>query len=300
MFRSLRVRHLETRVVGPPNRRLLADVEITNPSDVDGVILGASVEVRFEPGGTVVGTSFEQLHAISRRAILASKGRVLGRFVVPVTAETLSEIERYRTDRVGVVVSGRLLVAPVVVSRFKGPDADRGTSGLSSEGEPVLGAPFETIAGDETGSAMLGLTIAASEWIKHLRTWRWQEVELFQIGLSARMQPSEFARVYDNLRMAEQSFLGQDWDATLSHSRRALESLAKAAGGGDVKTGYEELSAGKFGGPIMTGHFLALVKGLTDFAHAGRHESLPHEPVTRDDAHLVLRTTLAVVERLTR
>jgi hypothetical protein len=45
---------------------------------------------------------------------------------------------------------------------------------------------------------MLTLHIAASEWIKHLRMWRWQDIELFELGLSARTEPAAFARTYYN------------------------------------------------------------------------------------------------------
>ena len=164
----------------------------------------------------------------------------------------------------------------------------------------MLAAPFETMAPDEYGSAMLTISWPRSEWLNHLRSWRWTEVEVFEIGLSARSQPVEHSRVYDLLRQAETSFREQDFDATLAHSRRALESMAKSAGNGDVKAGYEALVSGKIIGPQMSADFNAVVKAVNDFAHAGRHERLPHEPVGRADALVVLHMTFALVERLTR
>lgn len=299
-FGRLRFRQLGSRVEGPPNRRLIVDVELLNATSMNAVVLGLAAEVQFNPGGVAAtGQLFEQQHPLNGRALLPAHGKMSGRFVVPVSPEILAAVQNDRTDRVIVTVRGRGLVAPVLAFPVGPLKRVRAGTEPKPPMELMLAAPFETEAVDENGSAMVTLIIPASEWIKHLKNWCWEEVEVFQIALTSRSEPAQFRLTYENLRKAQQSYRDNDYNATLNHARRALEGMAKAAGEGNVKAGYEALFARKFGGPTMTADFDELVKALTDFAHAGRHQAVPDEPVSRADALLALHVTFAIVERLT-
>jgi hypothetical protein len=296
-FARFRVHRLA--IDGPPSRRLRVHVALDNRSQIPGVLLSSWAEARFEPGGVAAyGALFQQQHALAHAAILPPSGSMSGEFAIPISPEILDAVERQRSDGVTLMIEGHLIVAPLL----QPTRARRGSPAEHPEpiGMPVLGLPMTTLAADDYGTAMVTHRIARSEWGQFVSGWRWSEVELFEVALSPRSSSVEGMQAYSMLRLAERAFREHDFRGTLTHSRSAMEAFAKASGDGDMKRGYAASLAAKVAGEQMRDDLNALLHALSTFAHAGRHARVPDEPVTRDDALLVLRMTLAALERLTR
>ncbi len=302
LFKQLRVDIVRTTPWGPPLRRLEIDIELHHSGPLAGVILGCWIDAKLDPGGDLgKGYLMDQQHRLHQPATLPASGKLIARLTLPIASEVLAACERERTDRVGIIATGHALISPVNVLQLASPAETRRVSGAAATRDlEILGPPIECQLVEGGGDVLINTRVAASEWIKYLRRWRWSEVELFEISLTPRSELPEFKRLYEWLRKAEKSFHDHDYEATLGHARSALESMAKVAGEGKVKSGYETLFARTFQGESMRANFDALVHALNDFAHAGRHATEPLEPVTRDDALFTLRAVLAIVERLSR
>jgi hypothetical protein len=224
-------------------------------------------------------------------------------FVLPISSEILDAVEGARSGDVLLYIEGRLVVAPLLStvkpSRPREGRAQAASAGGAEPARPILlGAPYETLGGGQYNTHMVGMTIAKSDWIRHLASWRWSEIELFEIALTNRSEHAQYRQVYDYLRQAQQSYREGDFRATLAHAHASLESLAKTVGNGSVPKGYEQIIAARVKGDTMRTDLGKVIRALNDLSHAGRHARPPEEEVTRADALLVLRMTLGLLERL--
>ena len=275
---------LEVRPEGPPYRRLVLPIRLDNPSDHDVAILSTWTEVKFNPPDTVAvtGVLFEQQHARLHPAVVPSGGKMLGAFHIPMNVPVLDSIERARTDQVTLQLRSRFLVARVV----------------KQDETAVLEAPRE--AGVWTvKDEQLGVVISRSDWIRYLSTWRWSEIELFELPFDGHRESPRFRRAFELLRDAEGRLRNGDFPGVLQSCRLVLESLAKdTSPDGTVADGFQAILAQSVQGDEMRSRLNDLIFRLSHVTHLARHEERPHEDVGRSDAVLCLRCTLAVVQRL--
>lgn len=136
-------------------------------------------------------------------------------------------------------------------------------------------------------------TIARSGWIQLLKQLRYSEIELFEIQKSAIIEKEIWDESMRLFKDAENTFRHGDFEGTLAKCRQSMEGLAKHYSPDDVKAGYALLLEKVFPNnkekqePIN-----ALITGISNFAHLGRHANNPPVKISKEDAEFVLISTL--------
>jgi len=198
----------------------------------------------------------------------------------------LATIERHRKDDVVVKLQARILLAPIVPSAIR-----------ARRDSAMLGSPWEAGIAGSSGTGV-EVRIAKSEWVNYLRTWKWSEIELFELVMHPVHEVPEFRRAFDLLRSAEERLRNGDYQGVFQNCRQVLESLAiDAAPDERLGEAYKAILH-RIAGEKKRERLHALLLALNKLGHLGRHENRPHEDLTRPDAVFMLRTTLSVVQYL--
>lgn len=278
----------EISASAPPYRALSLKCNVHNRINKEVTILEAWVTVKTGASKTLAdGFHFEQHHAPSHRATIQSGGQGPGTILVPLTADSLSSLEKERNGRdLELNIYSHVLIAPIEAIEL-------------TTGEPIyiLGAPRETLF-SARGYSPVPHKIPQSEWIKLLSSMKWSEIELFELPMETFRSDPGFQRAVELLREAQNRFFRGDWPGTLQNCRQAFEAAAGDVGQSDNKKDNFQKLSNRLGGSRKSEKLNTLISSLSGFAHLGRHEDVPKIDITREDALMVLRCTLSIFSLL--
>lgn len=223
-----------------------------------------------------------------------------GEIMVLLDPRAIRAIEnvRPRSGDLGFGLTPRILVAK---SRTFNAAAEESPGRMLSytATDRAQAATVSVIAGDEGGPH---IRISRDEWLDMLRSWRFSELENFELPVYQLTEEMFVAEAVRALREAQDALRGGRNDAVLDQGKKAFEALATTVGESpDVKAAWVKLwerALPHTKDQQKQQPLDEIVGWLTDFQNLGRHLKAPFTPIDPADALLSLRLTLAIFEYL--
>ena len=144
--------------------------------------------------------------------------------------------------------------------------------------------------------------IKRSDWLKRLAEMKWQEFELFEVAKQPLIHDQNLAIALKRLEEAQIALRGGDYSGVLTKCRAAFESAAKYESNGDTQKGFESLLARAFKDDEKKKQetMNSVIKGISEYAHLGRHEQYPTLRIGREEAEFIFCTTASTFSIISR
>ncbi len=250
--------------------------------------LGLTGQVMFADRVVCDSVQFQRTfwNGSSNTLITRDSGGYQGKLIIPMRGEAIRYIEDRRHDQ---DVSLGVKLECVWQEAIETPRGDKGQTLL------IGGRVYHNT------TSVQDCLIKRSDWLKRLTEMGWQEYELFEVAKQPLLDDPNLTIALKRLDDAQASLRSGDYSGVLTKCRAALESAAKYEATGDVKEGFERLLARAFKGDDKKREMMnSVIKGISEYAHLGRHEQYPAIHIAREEAEFVFTVSVSLFSLLSR
>lgn len=211
---------------------------------------------------------------------------IQGKLIIPIRGEAIRFIEENRRDQ---DVSLNVTLQYTWQEVIQVPGNDKGEMRI-----------FAGRVRNDTASVQ-ECVIKRSDWLKRLAEMKWQEYELFEVAKQPLIHDQNLAIALKRLEEAQIALRGGDYSGVLAKCRAAFESAAKHEFNGDTRKGFESLLARAFKGDEKKQNTMhSIIKGISEYAHLGRHEQYPVIHIGREEAEFLFCSTVSMFSMISR